>query len=555
MYLILIVCAALIASGCSDEHVEESVQAPTDGESASWSPSRTNQDEPSSSPVASSTGAGTLTPAQVLNRASIDIRGRRPSRDEFNRLATSPERLDEMLDEFLDDPGFPDSVADLFSRALRNRSDSYQGVDDEAGPGQTSTYQQSAADEPLMLIRHIVKNELSYDEFLEADYTFANHDLASLWHMTGYDAQTGGWQRVRYADDRPAAGFLSQTSPFLRFVNNDGNFNRGRANAMSRILLCSDFLKIPVDFPRDLDLSDENAIDNAISTNVACTSCHTQLDPIASFFSVYPEPDADNGEVGIRYRPDNAEDWIENTGKRPAFYGREGNDLADLARFIREDSRYLRCAVSRVYEGLLDRPATSDDSAAITQHLEAFEEGGRTFTALYRSVLSDPLYRGRNQDARSATGAKMLSPELLQRVVTHLTGFHAKIEGVDIMRHEEGLRILGGGLSAFSGDYPSRTANVTRVLVHGRLAEAAALYVVTQSNAQAETLVADMDVAPSSSDIERLFQTILGRGPTPQDLSDFNELFEMIQDESGDFQLAHAALISVLLRDPEFIIY
>ena len=81
----------------------------------------------------------------------------------------------------------------------------------------------------------------------------------------------------------------------------------------------------------------------------------------------------------------------------------------------------------------------------------------------------------------------MLSPELLQRVVTDITGFHPKVEGVDLLRaggegaaasEAGGLRILGGGLSAFSGDYPSRTANVTRVLVQARLADAAALYVV-----------------------------------------------------------------------------
>ena len=101
-----------------------------------------------------------LSPAQVLIRASIDIRGRRPSLSELDAVAQEPQRLDEFLNNFVDDSGFADSVADLFARALRNRSDSYQGVEDEDGEGQPATYQQSAADEPLMLIRHIVENDL-----------------------------------------------------------------------------------------------------------------------------------------------------------------------------------------------------------------------------------------------------------------------------------------------------------------------------------------------------------------------------------------------------------
>ena len=46
--------------------------------------------------------------------------------------------------------------------------------------------------------------------------------------MTGYDADAGGWQQVRYNDGRPAAGYLSMSSVFMRFPNNDANYNRGR---------------------------------------------------------------------------------------------------------------------------------------------------------------------------------------------------------------------------------------------------------------------------------------------------------------------------------------
>ena len=57
--------------------------------------------------------------------------------------------------------------------------------------------------------------------------------------------------------------------------------------------------------------------------------------------------------------------------------------------------------------------------------------------ALYRSVIADPLYRGRGD--RAATTAKMLSPEL--RVVTDI-GFHPA----------EGVTLRPGGISAAASE-------------------------------------------------------------------------------------------------------
>ena len=122
----------------------------------------------------------------------------------------------------------------------------------------------------------------------------------------------------------------------------------------------------------------------------------------------------------------------------------------------------------------------------------------------------------------------MLSPETLQRVVTALTGFEPKIEGVDIVREEAGLRVIGGGLSALSGDYPSRTASLTRVLVQERLAEAAALYLVEEGGARATQLISDIDSPLSQRTIETLYQTFSDAAQWRRALKDkpYSELLE-----------------------------
>ncbi len=110
-------------------------------------------------------------------------------------------------------------------------------------------------------------------------------------------------------------------------------------------------------------------------------------------------------------------------------------------------------------------------------------------------------------------------------------------------------------MSAFSGDYPSRTANVTRVLVQGRLAEAAALYVVDDGGQHLEDLVVDLAEPPYRAGVERLFYGILGRPPTDREVDEFQNLYDDLIDDGASADIAHAGLISALLRDPEFVIY
>ncbi len=505
-------------------------------------------------PVTEVAGDADLTVEEILVRASVDVRGRRPSFEEFERLAADSTRLDTMLEGFLEDDGFADSVADLFARTLRSRVEDYLSIPEEQET--TLRYQVAVGAEPLMLLRHIVREDLSYDEFITADYTFANEELAATFPVEGYDDARGGWQRVRYRDDRPAAGYIAMGSTYMRYMSDEFNYNRGRANALSRILVCDDFLKRPIDFPRDIDLSDENAIANAVSANPVCTGCHDQLDPIASFLFPFTPPE--DGEYDAGFRSENADEWEEATGKAPAYYGRSGEDIGDLARLFLADPRYGRCAVTRVYEGLLDRPGAAPDSAAIDRHLAAFEAGGRTFKALYRSIMADPVYRGRVDGDRGALGAKMLSPELLQRVVTDLTGFHAKTEGVDLLRLQDGLRILGGGLSAYSGEYPSRTANVTRALVQARVAEAAATAAVFSDSVEAERLFGPHDREArvlTDAALEHLHRAVLSRAPTAEERSGLTALFDGLREDGLDAEMALAGVLSVLIRDPEFVIY
>src|SRR5262249_52246559 len=102
-----------------------------------------------------------------------------------------------------------------------------------------SAMNRSIYDEPLRLIEHIVTTDQPYTKIVTADYTMADRTVATVWGLDHSDADA--WETTHWTDDRGAAGILASTALYLRYRSVAFNFNRGRANAISRSLLCHDF--------------------------------------------------------------------------------------------------------------------------------------------------------------------------------------------------------------------------------------------------------------------------------------------------------------------------
>jgi hypothetical protein len=489
-------------------------------------------------------------PRALLRRASLDVRGRVPSFAEMAHVEADPARTRALIDSFVDDEAFGTSVRDVFARAFRTRFEEFFNPD--AGDyGEDVAWQLSVAEEPLKLLESIAREDRPFTDLVTADETFVNEVMAEQYPVEGYDfdstASGGGWQRVRYADGRPHAGVLSMTAMYLRYSTCGQNFNRGRANAFSRILLCDNYLKRPVDFPRDIDLTDEAGIRNAVSENVACTSCHASLDPMAAYLFGFANDDGDDPRLD--WDAAEAGGWADATGAHPAYHGAPGEDLRDLGRSIAGDPRFVRCATTRVHEALMGRASTGADFNDISAHADAFQAGGLTLKALYRSLLRAPAYE--------TASSKLISPEILETVVAQLTGYRATADGVDLMRSDvEGLHVLGGGLDARSGDHPATSPSTSRVLVYERIAEAAAAYAVNEAGAP---LLGDADVDARPDDLA--LAKIVVRATALDDdaaraLAD--ELLVLFDDLVADGFSARDAwtgVVSALLRDPSFVLY
>ncbi len=175
--------------------------------------------------------------------------------------------------------------------------------------------------------------------------------------------------------------------------------------------MCADFLDRPIDFPRDIDLTDEAGIRDAVRNNDGCIGCHAGLDPLAGYLAGFQYTDKTASEMVV-YHSEREREWGAMTELAPGFYGAPGYSLRDLGRqiaAIRASSSApsrprSRCSSRRPVDW---RDAREVD--ALTMHREAFLAGGLTLKSLIRSIVDDPRYR--MAETPEGRRAKLVTPE------------------------------------------------------------------------------------------------------------------------------------------------
>src|SRR5579885_1000128 len=104
-----------------------------------------------------------LAPAELLVRASMDLRGKRPSLADLDAIEADPSAYARLVDQYLQSPEFIARVKEVFNDALLVDREDYR---DESLDRTRALY-----DEPLELIAYLVKNDRPPTEMGTAAYT------------------------------------------------------------------------------------------------------------------------------------------------------------------------------------------------------------------------------------------------------------------------------------------------------------------------------------------------------------------------------------------------
>jgi len=495
----------------------------------------------------------------LAERISLDVRGKRPTEAEIAAVEADPAALDGLTETWLHDPGFPARVRDLWSEVYLTRTESFliagsaYGLDDVA-------FQRAVGEEDLQLLGYIADHDLPYSTLVTGDFTVADETLAAVWPIDRPEGE--GWLKAQYTDGRPAAGVLSTNSLWWRYPSTTSNANRKRANAISRIFLCDDYLSRPIDFDRNVNLLDGDAVQDALRENPSCQSCHNSLDPLASYLFGFWWYDYTNPLEASTYFPAREQRYRDYTGVAPAYYGVPGYSLHELGEQIAADRRFPQCAVQQTYELLLRRKIALADTTALVEHRNDFVADGLTVRALFRTVLADPRYRAGATDEAGYVPLKMATPDLLAAEIEDLTGFRWEYGGYDLLGSDAvGFRTLAGGADGYNVTSTATSPNATLLLVQERLAEAASAYVVNEAPERLFTVdfaaTPEADRAAMAAQLQALHLRLYGHrvAADGEEVAAGLELWSSLYAVERDGKAAWAGVLSALLRDPDFLYY
>lgn len=511
-----------------------------------------------------------LAAPRLLRRMSLDLRGTVPSAAELDQVEADPAALESLRDSFMDEPAFEERMVVLFGERWYTRLDAFVIIYSEY-PSLTSqdeyAWERSIGEEPLRLLAHVAAGDGPWTDIVTADYTMSNERLSEIWPVDYPDGESG-WQPAHYTDGRPSAGVLSTNGLWWRYYSTLSNYNRGRAAALTRLLLCDDYLVRPVSFDNNVALVDTEGVESALRSNPYCLGCHSSLDPTASALFGFWVANVYSGDEMSNYHAEREPLGASSLGVAPEFFGRPVAGLEELGQLIGVDPRFARCTARSMAELLWRRDAGVADFDRIEALRQAYLEGGERLKPLIAAVTDTAVYRAGDVnvaegqadaagEAETEATVRLLNATLLRSTLDDLVGFAWEANGYDLLDNDTtGFRVMAGGVDGDQVTRPQDAPNLTWSLTLERAAEAAS-QVAVQDLGQAGTLLAG--VSPETQPTEPAFQAqldtlswrLLGERATVEELDELTTLWGMVGQTEGP-HAAWRAVVVATMRDPRF---
>ena len=500
-----------------------------------------------------------ISPTAWVARASIDLRGRRPTLSELDQ-ATDMEAARAMVVQFADDDELGTRMAWLYDDQLLT-AHYFLNTDDRDWSALDQDTTQAVGWAPLELMRYIVDEDLALTSLVTATELPRNDSVAHYFELeppgTGTD-----WAMMPPPDARPMAGILSSSE--LWFVHDaDGlNYNRHRANALARMFLCDDMLLRDVTFALDLSIDSLENLENAVATEPQCTTCHAALDPLAAFFGGFPDRSVEVSHPGLYRYSTWGETWTSGW-TTPSWFGRPAKDLEEVGHLVAADPRFSRCIIRVFSEGLFASPleqALGGKMASSTwldaQTLAQGAPENLIGRELVRSLVVDPAYiQGKE---------RVLRPESYPEVLGDLLGLDPQSSDLQAMAWSTEHRLLGGGLDDFTINERNPSPGVGHITLQGWAARANTRSALQNDSARPKTSQVLWTVTEPWATDDALVrkQLAVWHGRFLSELVDadseeIDRLLGLWHAVGGaeDPEIAWATVVEALIRHPRFLLY
>ncbi len=331
-----------------------------------------------------------LRPSELATRMSFFLTGHTPTLELLDAaeagMLDTPAQIRAQAEAMVANPEARTALANFFGEALRLRGLADAPKNSEIFPEFSPELGDFMKDETLLLIYDIVwDRDADYRELFNADYTYVNDDLATLYGI----APPGNgplFSQVDWPADQQRAGYTSQAS-FLTWQSGPRrNSPTKRGLYVQEMILCGEIPppdpNAELTLPEGDDLTLKELLEMHLDQD-GCRSCHGLMDPIGFAFESFTA-------VGGFRTTDNGKP-VETDGEIAGIGA--WNNAAELGEVLAGDPRTGTCLIKNLMRGTLGRTPTDDEEPAIDDLGEVFADSGYSVQSLLVDMTAHPLFR------------------------------------------------------------------------------------------------------------------------------------------------------------------
>jgi hypothetical protein len=258
--------------------------------------------------------------------------------------------------------------------------------------------------ETEMLFEHIVRENRTLLELIDADYTFLNEDLAEHYGIEGVEGDR--MRRVDLPEDSVRGGVLTQGTTLVVTSNPDRTSPAKRGLYVLENLLGTPPPPPPPDIPAleqtEAAMSGQTPTTRQLlelhREDPLCASCHNRMDPLGLAL--------ENFNPLALFREQERNQDIDASGELITGEQFEGIDELKEILVTEHEQDFYRCATEKLLTYALGRGLDYYDVEAVDRILERLEESdGSAKEWLLGVVESEPFLRSRPPEAETEVAA------------------------------------------------------------------------------------------------------------------------------------------------------
>lgn len=328
---------------------------------------------------------------ELASRLSYFLWSSTPDTELLNLAAQNqlknPSVLKAQVKRMLNSPKSQTLIDNFSSQWLQLAKLDQSHPDSNKFPQFTEALKHDMVTETKMFMKNIFDEDLSLNDLVMANYTFANQRLINHYGIND-SSSVQNFKKVSTADTN-RKGILGQASILTLTSHPKDASIVHRGKWVLKNLLCNLPPPPPANIPpADMTMTETERSQQRMS-NPACVGCHAVIDPIGTGLQTL---DA----IGQWRDQDDSGKALDGLGSFPD--GRQFRGPKELASVIASDPRFKTCMVKKMLTYALGRELKNYDQCTVNK-IAATSVGSQVpVSGLIESIVNSPLFQEQRGD-------------------------------------------------------------------------------------------------------------------------------------------------------------